>query len=393
MTRPISVLHARVVANAGGGPDKTILRSAAYLPRDQYSVAAAYLHPAGDTGINRLVDQAHAHGLSMHTIPERGAIDFRAVRHLADLCRRRRIDLWHSHDYKTDVLGLMVRRQLPKLKLVSTVHGFTRENLKTRLYARVNDVALRGYDRVFAVSPALIRHCAMKGVHPDRLSYLPNAIELDRYRFRSPEDQVAVKQSLGIHGDSPAIAMVGRLSREKGVDRALRLFAALHEHRPAATLHLIGDGPERGRLVELADTLEIDDAVKFHGWCSDVPARLRAMDMLLSTSHTEGMPNALLEAMALGVPIAATAVGGVPEMLAGGEAGVLLANNEDETSWTQDVARALTPSPMRQATVCEARQRVEVCYGFDMRMAKVRQAYEDLLPTRDVSPNAYGLVA
>lgn len=392
MTQPTSVLHARVVSNTGGGPDKTIMRSAAYLPRERYNVAACYLHPAGNTGIARLVDQAHAHGMPMHTIPERGAVDRRALHHLVDLCKRRRIDIWHSHDYKTDVLGLMVRRQLPGLKLVSTVHGFTRENLKTRFYARLNDVALRGYDRVFAVSPALVKHCAMRGVHPGRLSYLPNAIELERYPQRSTKDQWNSRKTLGLVGEGPAIGVVGRLSREKGVDRALRIFAALRETSSDATLHLIGDGPERGRLSELAQELGIKEAVTFHAWCEDAADRLKAMDVMLSTSHTEGMPNALLEAMALGVPVAATPVGGVPEMLADGDAGLLL-TGDDEAAWAGQLEPLFAPSPMRSLRVMRARDRVESLYSFDARMERVRATYERLCPAVTTTPNAYGLVA
>lgn len=389
MTRPLSVLHTRVVTGSGGGPDKTVLRSAAYLPSDRFSVAAAYLHPAGDPGIARLSDQARTHGMPLFTIPERGAIDRRAIHHLTDLCRRRRVDLWHSHDYKTDVLGRLVRRRLPNLKLVSTVHGFTRENLKMRLYARLNDAALSGFDHVFAVSPALLRHCAMHGVHPDRLSYLPNAIELEHYPQRTHATQQAARRRYRIAGDSPAIAVLGRLSREKGVDRAVQLFAKLRHDRPGATLHLIGDGPERGRLEQQAEVLGISEAVTFHGWCTEPTSRLTAMDALLLTSHTEGMPNAVLEAMALGVPVAATAVGGVPEMLAGGDAGVLLAG-DDVAAWAGPVASLLSPSPQRAAMTLNARQRVETHYAFDARMRRVCESYETLFAS---SPNAHGRVA
>lgn len=389
MSRRLSVLHTRVVAGSGGGPDKTVLRSAAYLPKDRVTIAAAYLHPAGDPGITRLSDQARAHGMPLFTIPERGAIDRRALLHLTDLCRRRRVEVWHSHDYKTDVLGRLVRRRLPGLKLVSTVHGFTRENLKMRLYARLNDLALAGFDHVFAVSPPLLRHCAMHGVHPDRLSYLPNAIELADYPQRTHTMQHDARRRHGIAGDGPAIALLGRLSKEKGVDRALQLYAELRRSRPGVTLHLIGDGPERGRLETQAESLGIRDGVTFHGWCGEPTSLLTAMDALLLTSHTEGMPNAVLEAMALGVPVAATAVGGVPEMLGGGHAGVLLAGS-GVADWVEPVASLLSPSPRRASMALNARRRVETHYAFDARMRQVCERYESLcIP----GVNAHGLVA
>ncbi|XAL99526.1 glycosyltransferase [Phycisphaeraceae bacterium D3-23] len=378
MTRPISVLHARVVTGSGGGPDKTVLRSAAYLPYARFDVAAAYLHPKGDPGVARLWDTAHAQGMPLVSIPERGAIDRRALRQLIDLCRRRRVDIWHSHDYKTDVLGLLIRRKCPGIKLVSTVHGFTRENLKTRFYARLNGLALRHYNHIFAVSPALLRHCVMRGVHPDRLSYLPNAIELAKYPIRSRSEKQHARQAFGLSDrHAPAIAVLGRLSAEKGTDRSIRLFADVRKAHPRATLHLIGNGPERGRLESVAQSLGVADGVTFHGWSVDPVPLLRAMDLLLSTSHREGMPNTLLEAMAIGVPIAATAVGGVPEMLDHGACGALL-QGSNITAWTTPVSDLLTPTPQRAANTLNARSRVESHYAFDARMLRIQKRYEIL---------------
>ncbi|MEM9416693.1 MAG: glycosyltransferase [Planctomycetota bacterium] len=375
MTRPTSVLHARVVTGAGGGPDKTIMRSAAYLPRERFDFAAAYLHPPGDPGTARLWDTAHEHGMDMVTLPDRGATDRRVLRQLIDLCRRRHVDIWHSHDYKTDVLGLFVRRHCPGIKLVSTVHGFTRENLKTRFYARLNDFALRHFDHVFAVSPELLQHCARRGVSPEKLSYLPNAIELDGYAMRCHAGYQSTRQTLGLADGDSAIAVLGRLSKEKGVDRAVRLFAELRTQGQRANLHLIGNGPERGRLESLADSLGVADRVVFHGWSAGPGAILRGMDLLLSTSHREGMPNALLEAMALGVPVAATAVGGVPEMLGQGACGELLAPNST-SMWPRQVAALLSPGPKQSVHVLNARQRVETHYAFAARMKRVRIQYE-----------------
>ncbi|MGB1126162.1 MAG: glycosyltransferase family 1 protein, partial [Phycisphaeraceae bacterium] len=105
MTKPVTILHARTVTNSGGGPDKTILRSAALLDSSRYRTIAAYLHPAGDTGIESLRGTAARFGMDMHAIPERGPIDLRAVRLLRDLCKRMHVDIWHAHDYKTDILG------------------------------------------------------------------------------------------------------------------------------------------------------------------------------------------------------------------------------------------------------------------------------------------------
>ena len=378
VNRPINVLHTRVICGSGGGPEKTILRSPGFLDKRRYRVAAAYIHPHNDGGIASIRDAAQALSVELHTIAERRALDRKTVTRLAGLCDDLQIDIWHSHDYKTDLLGPLIRRRRPAMKLVTTVHGFTRETLKTRLYARLNDAALLAFDHVFAVSPPLVRHCAMKGVHPDRLSYLPNAIDLKEYqRSRTTE---SAKQAFGIEPGTFAIGVVGRLSKEKGVDRAMRLFAGLSRENPAARLHIIGQGRERDTLTTLAHELNIASRVCWWGWRSDMRQLLEAMDFMLLTSHTEGIPNAMLEAMALGVPVAATDVGGVPDLLDHGESGLLLPSASPE-QWAARLAPLLQWQPARADMARRAQRRVERSFDFDQRMQRVAAQYDRLCPT------------
>lgn len=374
MSERTSILHTRVVAGCGGGPDKTIMRSHGYVDRDRYDMAAAYLYPAGDHGIEKLRNSAQQHGMPFHAIPERGAIDRRALRMMIDLCRRLHVDIWHSHDYKTDLMGLLIRRYHP-MKLVTTVHGFTGETWRTRFYGKLNQLALLGYDHVAAVSPKLVRFCAQHGVHPDRLSYLPNGIELPpadggpERSFNSP--------GLRHANDGPSIVVISRFSPEKGVDRAIRLFSCVLQAQPTATLHLIGDGPERGRLEQLAQTLGIASRVRWWGWQTKTRPYLEMADALLLTSHTEGLPNVVLEAMVAGVPVAATRVGAVPQVLDEGGCGVLL--DEDEACWPGQIAPLLVHSIARQAMIAAATTRLHERYDFAKRMQRVFTIYDRLM--------------
>jgi len=379
MSMPINVLHTRVVTGSGGGPDKTILRSGKYLDRSAYRLAAAYLYPANDLGIENLRRTAHDYDMPFHAIPERGAIDRRSFRMMLDLCRRLHIDIWHSHDYKTDLLGLLLRRYHP-MKLVTTVHGFTRETWRTRMYAKLNGLAFLGYDRVLAVSPPLVRYCAERGVNPDRLNYIPNGIVLDEYvRQQSVAD---ARNALGIQGDGPQLGVVSRFSAEKGVDRAIRLLQRLTASQPNATLHLIGDGPERQHLGEIAEQLGVNERIRWWGWQTRTRPILEAMDALLLTSHTEGLPNVVLEAMALGVPVAATRVGAVPEVVDQGGCGVLLA--DDEAMWCEQIQPLLGSSILREQMIQASRSRLVERYDFQQRMRRIAAIYDDVVD-RDIT--------
>jgi glycosyltransferase involved in cell wall biosynthesis len=374
MAKPVTILHTRVVTGAGGGPDKTILRSAAYLDAARYQCHAAYLHPAGDHGIELLRDTAAKFNMSMYTIPERSACDPRAIRLMLDLCKRLRVDVWHAHDYKTDLLGRLLQRRHP-MKLVTTMHGFTRETYRTKVYARLSHLALRRYDRVIAVSPQLMRYAAEHGVHPGKLRHIPNGIELNRSKRKQPRDQA--KHALGIATDEHAIGVVSRMSVEKGLDRAIRLLAQLREQRANLKLHLIGDGPCRQELRNLADQIGAATRIRWWGWRKDTQPILEAMDTLLIPSRTEGLPNAALEAMAIGLPVAATRVGALPEVLDDGRCGVLLSDLESE--WAQQLLPLIDSPLTRERMLCSAWLRLNERYDFRLRMQRIAAIYDELL--------------
>lgn len=372
--RRVNILHVRVVSGSGGGPDKTIARSAAYSDVEKFDIVSAYLYPKGSREIQEIY-KAHAqHKQLMYGIPERGPVDFASVGELVRLCKARQVDIWHGHDYKSDVLGRIVRR-FHAMKVMTTVHGFTRETWRTRLYAKVNDLALPGMDHVTAVSPNLVEHCALCGVNPSRLSYVPNGVEIDRWQRQQSAE--AAKKAIGLPADCFTIGVVGRLSIEKGVHRALRLFAHMLAGGLQARLLIIGDGPERKKLESLAQTLGISVNVQWAGWHSDTRRFYEAMDLLLLTSVTEGLPNAILEAMAMGIPVAATSVGGVPQVLDGGRCGLLL--EQDESKWPEAVVSLCKNQQKRQQLSALGRERVEQSYNFEFQMRKITNIYENLM--------------
>lgn len=388
MAKRIQILHARVVAGAGGGPDKTIMRSARHIDPARYHLAAAYLHPADDPGISVLRGAAGRCGMPIYTVPERGPIDWRAIRLMSDLCKKLHVGIWHAHDYKTDLLGRLIQRSYP-MKLVTTMHGFTGENWRTKLYARLSHAALRKYDRVLAVSPPLMRHAAEHGVDPEKLRYAPNGIDLDEFKRTQSSEQA--KAALDLKQGEHAIAVVSRFSPEKGVDRAIHLFAKLRQYRSDLRLHLVGDGPQRHVLKSLADQLGLKPHIQWWGWQKDTRPILEAMDTLVLPSYTEGLPNVILEAMALGVPVAATDVGAVPDVLGHGASGVLLLDGVD--AWVRQVMPLLSEPLLRARLTGSASARVHERYDFAKRMQRVQAVYDELVQSPALASKSMQLAA
>ncbi|MCC6581599.1 MAG: glycosyltransferase family 4 protein [Phycisphaeraceae bacterium] len=380
VTTPPVVLHVRVVTHSGGGPDKTILRSPRYADASRYTIEAAYIHPRRDPGFDVIRNHADAQHCTLWPIAESCPLDPRTVFALARLCRQRRVRIWHGHDYKSNALGLLVRRWHP-MHLVTTVHGWTHDTLRAKLYYHLDNRCIPRYEHVLAVSPPLADHCRKLGVPDDRLTYVPNGIDADEYS--RARDIAAAKASLQLPGDRIAIGVVGRLSVEKGVDRAVRVLPALLKLNPNVELMLIGDGPQRGQLEQLARELNITDRVRFLGWQKQTKPFLEAMDLLLLPSLTEGLPNAVLEAMAMRVPVVATDVGAVRDLLDRGQCGRIVSH--DLVTWPDAMTSLLIDPELRRHLADLARARVETRYSFHQRMRTVMAIYDHVL-SLDASP-------
>lgn len=368
------MLHARVLADHGGGPDKTILRSMPYLKKAGYRAAVAYIHPPEHPGLDTIRHHARRHKAAVFSIPDRGALDATSAFRLLRLCRDLKVRIWHAHDYKSEALGLFVQRFLP-ITLVSTLHGYVHADRKAQFLYEIGRKCLRFYDHVIVVSPDLAESARKAAVTTERLTYIPNAIELDEFTrtVSTTEAQVArgwdaTRQHLGI---------IARLSGEKRIDRAIASLYQLARSDINAHLHVVGDGPIRDELHTQAHTLGVADRVTFHGWVKDVRSLIQALDLVILTSTIEGLPNALLEAMALEVPVAATPVGGISDLLDEGNAGLLLDGHSE--TWAPALATLLSDEQQLARLAQHGRQRIEQHFSFAHRMQRVIEIYNSLI--------------
>lgn len=376
--RPM-ILHARVIAGDSGGPDKTILRSAHYLHSSVLRMAAVYIHPPRDRAMRDIRRRARRWNCPLHHVGEVGPVDPRTVVRLLHLCKQLRVTIWHAHDHKTNALGLLLRRFWP-MKLISTVHGWVDRDWRTRLYRRIDYFCLKHYDRVIAVSPPLAEDCLLHGLSPRRTLLILNGI--DPHKYERPNSNTAVRLKLGIDPDAFVLGVVGRLSAEKGADRALRCLHAVRRDHPNVQLHVVGDGPEKPRLQALAGELEIQANVRWWGWRDELRPLYGAMDALLLPSFREGLPNAALEAMAMRLPVAATPVGALPDLLDQGRCGVLL-DQENESVWPGMIRPLIVSRRRREEIGRRARRRIEEKYTFQRRMVKMKALYKKLLRLPD----------
>ncbi|MCI0342733.1 MAG: glycosyltransferase [Planctomycetales bacterium] len=316
---PIPVLHVHD-RSAWGGNVEHIRLLARGLDRARFRPFIA--GPPGSEWCRRIA----AEGVTVLPSSIRGKLDFRAAGRLALHCRAHGVRVLHTHIRRADWMGGIATRLARGVAAVATLHGSAsvdergveRFGLSERVYARV----LRGlFDAVITVSEALRREAIERlGCDPARVFHVVNGVDLAPFGSLPTRD--FARGLLGLGGGEIAIGMVSRFvahgSVMKGHPEMVRAFARVAGTEPAARLVLVGDGPSRPEIAALARELGVADRVRFLGQRDDVPRLLPAFSVVALPSRGEGLPRALVEAMAAGVPVVGADVGGIPELLRGG---------------------------------------------------------------------------
>lgn len=252
----------------------------------------------------------------------------------------------HSHGYHADLVGLCAAKK-SGCPIISTIHGFTGNGLKNLVYEWVDRQALTRFDGVIAVSQPLARQLRDNGLRAERVHLIPNA-----YSPPGPLlSRTEARRILGIPEEALVAGWVGRLSREKGPD----MFLESLPMAPGWQASFIGDGPLQPALRKRARGLGVEPRVRWHGLVQGAGRLLAAFDALLLSSRTEGTPIVLLEGMAAGVPLVATAVGGVPDVVSVTEAVLVSPERPDQLAAALREIRARPEEARERARAARAR--------------------------------------
>lgn len=370
-----TLIHARVVSGAGGGPDKTILNSPRYLEHLDIQTLLVYLRHPGDQAFRDLDRRARDRGVPITAIDDEGPFDLGVYRRVADLCAETHPTIWHGHDYKTNLVGLLARRRSPMI-LVTTVHGWVKHTWKTPLYYAVDRWCLPRYDAVVCVSPDLHRQCLELGVPDRRCHYIPNGIDLEEFQRRTSRQQA--KAAVGTPEDRFVIGAVGRLSEEKGFHLLISALATIKDRWPNVELWILGEGDQEAPLQKLVDELDMQDNVRLMGYRVDVESLYEAMDLFVLSSLREGLPNVLLEAMAMELPVISTEIEGATGLIQDGQNGILV-DADSVPALTQGLETLLPNRDLRVQLARAARSTVEADFSFAVRMARMAEIYTELL--------------
>ena len=368
------VMHVRVVSGTGGGPDKTILNSPRFLRNLGYRCVCVYLRDPRDPGFAVIEERAQSRQAPLEAVDDFGLSDWGIVRRLEKLVEQYRPLIWHGHDYKSNLLGLMIRRR-HRMQMVTTVHGWVQRTWKTPLYYFVDRQCLRRYDKIVCVSNDLFRDCKRLGVSQRDLSVIDNAIALDDYELDLSKEEA--KREIGIDPVSQLVVGVGRLSNEKGFDLLIQAVSDLIDSGLNVSLTIAGDGAERERLQGLIDRSGHQDKIRLLGFVADPRTVYRAADLYALSSRREGLPNVVLEAMAMQVPVLATSVAGMPSLITEDVNGRMIEPDNLDALRTS-LKGLLNDHVARRRIGTAGRSTVEDHYNFKTRMRKMVDVYRSI---------------
>jgi glycosyltransferase involved in cell wall biosynthesis len=341
-----------------GGVERQLLGLATSLPAHYRT---AFLTFAERGLATPFVNEARRLGFETVVLKSNAPRFFRCVAEIADELRRLRADVLCCSGYKSDLLGWRAARRVGA-PVVGIAHGWTAHTLKVRLYETLDRWVLKRMDAVACVSEGQAVKVRRAGVCPERAPVIRNAIRAEAFGRAEPANR---EMLLNLFPERPEriVAAAGRLSPEKGFGVLIDAVALLAPQHPKVGFILFGDGPLRDELTRRIAEHGLQNRLILAGFRSDLERVLPACDLAVSSSHTEGLPVVVLEEMAAGLPVVATAVGGTPEVVVDGVTGWLVPPS-DPAALARRLTDVLASPESARAMGWAGRRRVETHFTF-----------------------------
>jgi glycosyltransferase involved in cell wall biosynthesis len=353
-----------------GAERVVVTLSAALEDLDVNTVVGAFLNTTKTIHLE-VLDQARLRGLKTERIPCHGRFDWQAVLAIRSIIERHKIEIIHCHGIKPDLYAFFAARHF-NIPLVSTCHLWTFDSKRDWLVSALERCILHGLDRVVVVSDHIIPQLRRFGVRAD---VIYNGIDLAPFSHPAFDFKMKMKWC-----GRPIVGVVGRLAPQKGLQNLLRAAPEVLRDTPNALFVIVGDGPERQILEADAKALGIRDSVCFLGVRQDIPEILSSMDVLAMPSLDEGLPMALLEAMASGRAVVASSVGGIPRVIQNRVNGIIVSPG-DVNGLAAALRDLLKHGDFRTALGKKARETVELRFSAASMAMRYLEVYSGV-PSR-----------
>ena len=369
MSAPRRVVHVAGSADWGGG-ERYLELMARHLDRDAFALEVITPTPGA------LCLRLAALGVPTHVVDLQALVSPRATARLASALRRLAPDLVQSHGARSNFYTRLAAKLAGVRAVVSTVHNaladYPVSPARLAVYRAMDRFTLPLTSRVLCVAGALT------GDYPGRAVVVRNGIDLDDFDpATAGPAATALRRTLAPNGP-PLVGFVGRLTPQKDPLAFVGLIAMLRRARGDVHGVIVGDGPLRAEVERALNARGLGPSCRMLGARDDVAALLAALDVFVLPSRSEGLPFALLEAMAMERPVVATAVNGVPEIVEDGVTG-LLVERDDGEGLARAVLGTLSDAERARAMGRAGRRRVQACFSASRMVAETEALYRDVL--------------
>jgi len=353
---------------------KWLLLLLRHLDRQRVEPAVVCMYGGGP-----MQERFEALGIETENLDAPAEMSLSAVGRAYRYIRSGRFDVVHTHLLRADLYAGLAGRLAGAGAVVSTVYaiGAFRRSQRRQLDGLLDQLTRLFPTHVVCVSQAVKEDCVRRLRWPgSRVSVIHTGIEPGDYGA----DEAArrrIRSEWGLGQATPLIVTVARLSYEKGLPTLVEAAVALAKQHPTAVTAIAGEGPIRAELDARIASAGLADRVRLVGFRADVPAVLAAADVFCLPSYMEGLPNALLEASAVGLPVVATQVGGIPELVVANETGLLVPPRRPDRL-ADAIARLLNDPPLARRMGQAARRRIVEGFSASAAAGKYQALYESL---------------
>ena len=349
-----------------GGAEQVVINLAKGLDKKRFRPIVCCLNEKGE-----FADELEKEGIQVLALHKKGKFDIAIIKKIIAVIKANHIRIVHTHLWGANFWGRLAAI-LCRIPVIASEHN--EDSWKPRLFLYADKILSLFTDRIIAVSNR-VKHFYVHraGIHPDKITVVYNGIEANR--FGATGDISLKKKELGIKDEELVLGVIGRLVPQKGHIYFLRALNELSKRQSLRGL-IIGSGPLDRELKDAAQAIGLNGKVIFTGLRQDIPQLLNLVDVLVMPSLREGLPIIALEAMAAGVPVVATNVGGNPEVIIDGETGLLVQPRNAE-ALKNAINRLITDKDYSRTLVKKARFRIESFFNVMRMVSDTEKIYEE----------------
>jgi glycosyltransferase involved in cell wall biosynthesis len=363
--KPIKILH--LIASTGiGGAEQVLLNICSSLRSKEFNFEACLFAKGGkETSFARLLED---NNIPLCFVRMKFPLYIKEIYNLLSFLRKENISVIHCHGFRADVLG-GIAAKLCKIPAVSTVHGWTVYSPKMQFYKWLDIKALHFFFKtILPVSNKLQLELIKNGIPLKKILLFRNIPAQRRttlHSINSPPQNGPIQ-----------IGFIGRLSLEKGINFLLDAAAKIKE-TGSFCLHIVGDGPNRAEIEQKIKFFGLEELVNLHGYLQNPEKIYQILDILVLPSLTEGIPLTLLEAMSFGIPVIASDVGGIPEIIEDNKSGLLVKPGSVD-DLINKITLLIKEPPLRTKLANGAKERISLICNFEKWKQTLSKVYDEL---------------